>query len=132
MRFLFLALTLLACDNEKRETSEKSEKSEKSAKSAKKAEADDAVSVKDYCAKMIKLDAKAAKANGVEAPELEQVLPFCKMMFDRAKSKEPEAYACMAACMMDSDLREDEQACTTKKKCLAKAENPKLFSNRKD
>lgn len=129
MRFLLLVVTLVACDNEKRDTTEKSEKS---AKSGKKAEADDAVSVKEYCAKMLKLDAKTAKANGVEAPELDQILPFCKMMFDRAKSKEPEAYACMAECMMEADSREDEQACTTKKKCLAKAQNPKLFSNRKD
>jgi hypothetical protein len=118
MRYLFLALLIVACDKSKPDTSEKAEK--------------DSVSVKDYCAKMIKLDIKTAKANGAEGPDPDQLMPFCKMLFERAKSKEPEAYACMADCMMDADSRSDEQACIAKKKCLAKANDPKLFSNRKD
>lgn len=94
--------------------------------------ADDGPSVNAYCDKMLALDAKTAQANGAKVEDNPDVVAGCRMMLRRAKSEEPEAWACMAGCMLDADSREDEQRCTKKKKCLAKAKNPKLFSNRVD
>lgn len=100
-----------------------------------KTDKEEGIPVKDYCEKMLTLDDKTAKENGAKndgAPPREVLASFCRGLFKNAKSKEPEAYACMANCMMDAESRSDEQACTAKKKCLEKAKNPKLFSNRKD
>ena len=122
LRLFVLSLALLACD--------KTDASDDKPK--KKSKTEEGVKVSDYCDKMLELDEKTAKANGAKIDDKEALAMFCQGMFGNAKKKEPEAYACMADCMMDAESREDEQKCISKKKCLAKASNPKLFSNRKD
>jgi hypothetical protein len=129
MRSLLLLLALCAaCDKSKPTDDERDEKKEESS--------DDSVPVAKYCKKFISLSDKAAAANGKSGDEggltKDEQLTFCKMMFTNAKSKEPKAYACVADCMMGADTHEAEQTCVQEKKCLDKAKNKKLFSNRKD
>jgi hypothetical protein len=130
MRSLLLVLALCtACDKSKSDADDK--KDEKKEESS-----DDAVPVAKYCKKFIKLSDKAAAANGKSGdeggPSKDEQMTFCTMMFTNAKVKEPKAYDCMADCMMGADTHEAEQTCVEEKKCLAKAKNKKLFSNRKD
>jgi len=118
------------------------DKSSDSKKKEKESDDEDGVSVGKYCEKMVKLSDEAAEANlkaiggkkkkDPDEPDHDTQVSFCKGMFSNAKSEEPKAYACMADCMMSAKTREDEQTCVEEKKCLAKAKNKKLFSNRVD
>jgi hypothetical protein len=103
-----------------------------------KAKAEEGVPVADYCEKHVTLseqvaaeNAKYSKKKGPQPgePTRRDQIAFCRGLLGNAKSEEPEAYACMAKCMMAADTRDDEQACIKTEKCLAKAKNKKLFSN---
>jgi hypothetical protein len=126
---LMVVLALAACDKAAPESDTKKDKEKEEA-------SDDSVPVSKYCKKLLALSDKAAAANGKSGseggPTKDEQLTFCTMMFTNAKNKEPKAYACVADCMMGADTHEAEQTCVEEKKCLAKAKNKKLFSNRSD
>lgn len=126
---LMVVLALAACDKTTSDSETKKDKDKEEA-------ADDSVPVSKYCKKFVALSDKAAAANGKSGseggPSKDEQLTFCTMMFTNAKNKEPKAYACFADCMMSEGTLEAEQTCAEEKKCLDKAKNKKLFSNRKD